>query len=102
LKHYKLYMPLLVACLSSSAACASSTAMHANISGTGGVITFIGSITQPTSVPSMTASPTLDDPSTKTTVEPLSHAQPLLASELLDYYAQYAKPGAKLVSVVYQ
>jgi len=50
----------------------------------------------------MTASPTQDDPSAKTTVEALSHAQPRLASELLDYYAQYAKPGAKLVSMVYQ
>jgi len=101
-KHYNLYVPLLVACLSSSAAHASSTAVHATRSATGGVITFTGSITQPTSVPSMTASPTQDDPSAKTTVEALSHAQPRLASELLDYYAQYAKPGAKLVSMVYQ
>ena len=102
MKHYNLYMPLLVACLSSSAAHASSTALHATRSGTGGVITFTGSITQPTSAPSMTASPALDDAAAKTTVEPLSYAQPRLASELLDYYAQYARPGAKLVSVVYQ
>lgn len=46
--------------------------------------------------------PTQADPSTKTTVEFISEAQPRLASDLLDYYAQYAKPGAKLVSVDYQ
>lgn len=102
MKHYSLYVPLLVACFSSSATHASSTAMHATKYAAGGVITFTGSITQSTSVPSMTASPMLDDLSAKTTVEALSHAQLRLASELLDYYAQYAKPGAKLVSVIYQ
>jgi hypothetical protein len=94
-------MPLLVACLLSSATQASSPA-HAARSGSGGVITFIGSITQPTSVPTLAAASTQADPSTKTTVEFLSDAQPRLASDLLDYYAQYAKPGTKLISVDYQ
>jgi len=75
---------------------------HAARSGSGGVITFVGSITQPTSVPVLGAVLTQTDPATKTTVEFISEAQPRLASDLLDYYAQYAKPGAKLVSVDYQ
>jgi hypothetical protein len=95
-------MPLLVACLLSSTTQASSTSAYAARSGGGGVITFTGSITQRTSVPVMTAVPAQVDPSTKTTVEFVSEAQPRLASDLLDYYAQYAKPGAKLVSVDYQ
>ena len=50
----------------------------------------------------MSAVLTQTDPATKTTVEFISEAQSRLASDLLDYYAQYATPGAKLVSVDYQ
>jgi hypothetical protein len=101
-KYHNICMPLLVACLLSSTTQASSTPAHATRSGSGGVITFTGSIVRPTSVPVMAATPAQADPSTNTTVEPLSQAQPRLASDLLDYYAQYAKPSAKLVSVSYQ
>lgn len=75
---------------------------HAARSGSSGVITFVGSITQPTSASVSVVTPAHGDPSTKTTIEPLSVAQPRLSSDLLDYFAQYAKPGAKLVSVAYQ
>lgn len=102
MKHHNPYVPLLVACLLSSTTPASSTAAHATRYGGGGVITFVGRITQPTSVPATTAVSAQADPSTTTTIEPLAQAQPRLASDLLDYYAQYAKPGAKLVSVAYQ
>ncbi|GGA17895.1 hypothetical protein [Dyella nitratireducens] len=102
MKYLKAGVPLLVACVLSSVGYAASTAPHTTRSGANGVITFVGSITQPTSVPVAAAVPAQADPSTTTTVEPLAQAQPRLASDLLDYYAQYAKPGAKLVSVAYQ
>lgn len=102
MKYHKLCMPLLVACLLPSTAQASSTPVSATGYGSRGVITFIGSITQPTSASVTAAMSPHADPATKTTVEPLSSAQPRLTSDLLDYFAQYAKPSAKLVSVAYQ
>jgi hypothetical protein len=94
-KYRNACMPLLVACVSlSSGSVAAFT--------TGGVITFHGSVVQPASAPVAAQIPSQPEPGTAMAVEPLSQARARLSSDLLDYFAHYAKPHSKLVSVTYQ
>jgi hypothetical protein len=88
-------VPLLVAC-------ALSSAVQATPFSAGGVISFHGSITQPTSVPVAADVSTPGYAGMATTVESLSRMRARLSSDLLDYFAQYAKPDTKVVCVVYQ
>jgi hypothetical protein len=92
-KYRNLCVPLLVACVFSSTGQATTA---------GGVISFHGSVMRPTSVPVAAQVPSEADPGTATTVESLIQARTWLSSDLLDYFAQYAKPHAKFVSVAYQ
>ena len=95
MKHRNLYALLLLASAFSSPG-------QATMSSAGGVITFSGSVTQPTSVPVAAEAFSQRDPGTATTVESLPQMRARLSSDLLDYFAQYAKPNTKVVSVVYQ
>lgn len=96
MKYHKVCVPLIAACVFLSLE-------SANASGSQGMISFHGSVTQPTAVPVITAGiPTYTDPGTAVRMEPLTQARARLSSDLLDYFAQYAKPHAKLVSVAYQ
>lgn len=95
MKYRNACMPLLVACVSLSSGPVAAFAA-------GGVITFHGSVVQPASAPMAAQIPSQPDPGTTMTVEPLSQAQVRLSSDLLDYFAHYAKPHSKLVSVIYQ
>lgn len=95
MRYRNVCVPLLVACVFSSAEPASAF-------GARGVITFSGSVVQPTSVPVAAQIPSQLDPGTAITVESLTQARARLSSDLLDYFAQYAKPHTKLVNVVYQ
>ena len=95
MKYRNVFMPLLVACVSFSPRPAAAFS-------TGGVITFHGSVVQPTSVPGAAQIPSQPEPGTAMAVEPLSQARARLSSDLLDYFARYAKPHSKLVSVIYQ
>jgi len=94
-KHRYVYVPLLLACVFSSNG-------HATKPMSGGTIHFHGAIVQPTIAPSVARLPLQNDPATTVTVDSLTQARLLFSSDLLDYYAEYAKPDAKLVSTAYQ
>lgn len=95
MKHRSLFVPfILVGVFSSSVQATPFTAT--------GVIRFSGAVVAPTRVPAVTQLPLHADPDQSVTIEPLAQARRRLASELLDYYAQYAKPQSQLVSTVYQ
>lgn len=95
MKHRYVYLPLLLACVFSSNG-------HATKPVSGGTIYFHGAIVQPTIMPSVTRVPSQNDPATTVTVYSLVQARLRFSSDLLDYYAEYAKPNAKLVSTAYQ
>ena len=95
MKHRHMYVPLLLACAFSSNELAAKSV-------SGGTIHFHGAIVQPTSVPTVARMSLQSDPATSVTVDSLIQARIRLSSDLLDYYAQYAKPDAKLISETYQ
>lgn len=95
MKYRNLCVPLLVAC-------ALSSTVQATTSSASGVISFHGSVMRSTSIPVAVEVPSQGDPGTATTVEPLSQMRAKLSSDLLDYFAQYAKPNTQVVSVAYQ
>ncbi|QAU23851.1 hypothetical protein EO087_07495 [Dyella sp. M7H15-1] len=68
----------------------------------GGLITFVGSITRPTSMPTPTGArdnaTSLAEPAT---IQPLMAAQARLHADVLDYFATYAAPDAKIVTFTY-
>jgi len=79
-----------------------ATAAHATKAVSGGTITFAGSVRQNTVVVSPNG--TSDHPDIIATIKilPVSKARTMLSSDVLDYFATYAKPDAKLVSSTYQ
>lgn len=95
MKHRYVYVPLLLACVFSSNG-------HATKPVSGGTIHFRGAIVQPTIAPSVARVPLQSDPATTVTVDSLIQARLRFSNDLLDYYAEYAKPNAKLVSTTYQ
>ena len=95
MKHRNLCVPLLVACALSSTA--QATTFSAS-----GVISFHGSVSRPTSMSVVTEVLSPTDSATARTIESLAQARARLSSDLLDYFAQYAKPNTKVVSVAYQ
>lgn len=68
----------------------------------GGTIRFTGAIVASTAVPAAARMPLQAQPDQAVTIEPLMQARMRLSSELLEYFAQYAKPQTTLVSTVYQ
>jgi hypothetical protein len=89
-------------CLLALLALLTTTGTHASTVSTGGTVTFHGSIQRSTmSLPQNRHS---DNPNLGITTSalPLSKARTLLSSDVLDYFASYAKPDAKLVSSTYR
>ncbi|WP_284323029.1 hypothetical protein [Dyella acidisoli] len=95
MKLRNLCVPLLVAC-------ALSSAVQATTFSASGVISFHGSVSRSTSIPVATEVLSPIDLATTRTIESLAQSRARLSSDLLDYFAQYAKPDSKVVSVVYQ
>ena len=95
MKHRHLCVPLVVAFALSSTALATTFSAS-------GVIRFHGSVSRPTSIPVATEVLSPTDLEAARTIESLAQSRARLSSDLLDYFAQYAKPDSKVVSVVYQ
>lgn len=95
MKHRNLFVPLILAGVFSASI--QSAPFKAS-----GMIHFTGAVVAPTSVPIATRMPLHADPGQSVTIEPLAQTRTRLASELLDYYAQYARPQSQLVTTAYQ
>lgn len=95
MKHRSLFVPFILAGIFFAP-------IHAAPFKASGTIRFTGAIVAPTAVPVITGMPLQTDFALTTTVEPLMQARMQISSELLDYFAQYAKPQTTLVSTVYQ
>jgi hypothetical protein len=67
-----------------------------------GIITFHGTVTRETLIPSLNETSDLASLAATTTVLSLSSARKKLSSEVLDFFAGYAKPDARFISVTYK
>jgi hypothetical protein len=90
-------------CLPSLIALVAASATHASpVSSSGGTITFHGAVQRFTMAPSENKRGDYPDLGMTTNTLPISKARTVLSSDVLDYFASYAKPDAKLVSTTYR
>jgi hypothetical protein len=75
--------------------------VHAAPSTSKGTITFYGVITRNTFTPSSNFAPDTAGVATMTMVLPLNSARAMFSSDVLDYFATYARPDTKVISVTY-
>jgi hypothetical protein len=89
-------------CLSSLLALVAATGTHASTASTGGTMTFHGAVQRFTKAASGKKRGDYPDLGITTNTLPLSKARTHFSSDVLDYFAGYAKPDAKLVSTTYR
>jgi hypothetical protein len=75
---------------------------HATVHASEGTITFHGVVTRSTSRPSPTGTYDPTSLADTTTVLSLNNARTTLSSDVLDFFATYARHDAKFVSVTYK
>jgi hypothetical protein len=75
---------------------------HAADSISGGTITFRGAVTRDTSSSARNGTYDPKNLVASTTVLPLDQAQAMLSSEVLNYFASYAKPATPLINITYK
>jgi hypothetical protein len=78
----------------------STTGIHAST--TSGVVRFTGLVFEPASAAAAADARNPSAPEQSRRTCPLSQAQAMLSSDVLDYFATYAAKDAKMVSVAYK
>jgi hypothetical protein len=79
-----------------------TSGVHAATLTSMGTITFHGTLTRDTSPSSSDGTDNQTSLVITTTILPLANARTIFSSDVLDFFASYAKPGARLISVTYK